>query len=334
MSDDNQNPDVNPDLNTDPEPNPSPDTDSGADPEPDKEKDGVDTILSDPGDDGATAPSVFPENWVEILSDGDEKRAKRLGRFKSPLGLVDWLFNMDKKVRSGQLKEDNPFPDDGTDEDKAAWRKNAGLPEAADGYEMPEGLVVGDEDQPHIGKFLGKMFDRNASPDLVKDAITVYYDIQDDIAAARQEEDLAIKTKGEDKLREELGPKYREFVNDIINFLDMAPPGKVVDGERQPGVKERLMGGRLSDSTPIMSDVETLRFLHYVATELNPAHTVVDPSSGNVLESVETEIATIKDLMRDKQSEYYKGPKAEGTQKRYRELIEAQAKIKGRTKKP
>jgi hypothetical protein len=55
-------------------------------------------------------------------------------------------------VSSGELKANVPFPEKGTDEEKAAWRKDAGIPDKPEAYDLKfeDGFVVGEDDKPMV----------------------------------------------------------------------------------------------------------------------------------------------------------------------------------------
>jgi hypothetical protein len=73
---------------------------------------------------------------------------------------------------------------------------------------------------------------------------------------------------------------------------------------------------------------DAMRFLLDMALEVNPATVLVPGAGDNLAGAITDELAELKTLMGNKNSEYWKGAKAEGHQKRYAELLEAQLKMK------
>ena len=86
------------------------------------------------------------------------------------------------------------------------------------------------------------------------------------------------------------------------------------------------MSARLADNTPVLSSPEIMQWLLNQALSANPTSTLV-PSGGSMAESLSVEIKTLEGMMGNKTSEYWKGPKAEDNQARYRKLIDARDKL-------
>ena len=72
------------------------------------------------------------------------------------------------------------------------------------------------------------------------------------------------------------------------------------------------------------SNAEALKFLADLALIQNPTTTLVPPG-GDLQGALSDELKELQDMMRNKTSEYWKGPKAEGNQARVRELNAALA---------
>jgi hypothetical protein len=238
---------------------------------------------------------------------------KRLQRYASPSAALDALFNAQAKIAQG-LKE--PLRADAPPEEVARWREDNGIPLEPSGYAMPEGVVLSETDKPLVDDFLKVAHDRNMSPDDVKAAVGWYMErqaAQVDAMTARDEEN---RMAAEDELRSEYGPAYRQEVKRAFDFLRNAPEG----------LGDAIMGGRLADGRLVGDAPEVIRWLNQMQRELNPVATVVPGAGTNAVQAMESEMANIKSLMGDRQSEYWKGPKAAGLQARYRELVSAQQK--------
>lgn len=272
------------------------------------------------GSSDAAKPSVstkgtfsWGEGWREHIAKGDEKTLNRLKRFQSPEDLWEMNRNLESKMSSGDLKPG--LPKDATPEQLAQWRKDNGIPEKPEGYDLTfdDGLVVGEEDKAIINGFLSKAHESNMAPSQVKEAVRWYYDEIERQAAARSEQDQAVLVQAQDELRGEWGSEYRMNVNLIHGLMDKSPDG----------LKEAFLGGRLADGTPIGSSVPMLKWLAHLARQDNPVATVVPAAGANQGQAIEDEVKSLESMMGNKFSEYWKGPKAEGMQKRYRELVEA-----------
>lgn len=321
----------------DPGKEPAPDP-KAADPAKDKEpaEDPSKTLASDPGSDDdpekQPTPATWPDDWRQRMaaatvgkSEGEEfdKELKRLNRFKSPDNVFKSLRAAEQKITSGELKSTDPFPEDGTDEEKAAWRKAQGVPETPDGYleSLPEGLVIGEHDKPMVESFVKDMHERNVSPEVVHAGLQWYYQEQERQLAERQDQDRQIRSESEDALRAEMGGDYRPNLQNMHSMLDTYAP---------EGLKERLFSARMADGTALGDDADFLRFMTATAREINPTATILPGHSGNKAQSIDEELSDLKSMMSDQRSEYWRGPKAEQHQKRYRELLEAKQRMGSR----
>ncbi len=208
---------------------------------------------------------LWPENWRTQLAGDDVKALKRLERFAAPTDIYRSYRALEQRLSTGELK--STLPKDATAEQKAAWRAESGIPETPDKYDLNlgDGLVVGENDKPMVEAFTKAAHEVDMHPTQVKRVLTWYYDFAEKQAAAQAAKDAAAVETGIETLRGEWGTEYKPNLNRITSLLDMAPAG----------VKDQMMGGRLADGTPFMSDPKTLEWLVSLARELNPASTVI-----------------------------------------------------------
>lgn len=282
----------------------------------------IDTALGAPSDKDIAAPVDWPADWQNKFAGEDEKDLKALSRFKSPVDIFKSWKQATQKISAGKLRA--PFPAEGSDDEKAAWRKDNGVPDKADAYlaDLPDGLVIGDDDKPGISLFAERMHARGADKGTVQEAIATYYEIQDQAIADRAVKDKQAKIATEEELRAELGAEYRPTMGAVANFLESAPEG----------VKDLWLNARLGDGTPLASHAPSLRALATWANEINPAGPVVPGSGTNSMQGLTDEIASIEGLMADRSSEYWVGPKAKAHKERYRVLVDARDKMNKRAK--
>ena len=258
-------------------------------------------------------PPAAGDDWREKYAAGDEKKLKRLQRYGSMTAALDALFNAQAKIAQG-IKE--PLKADAPPEELARWREDNGIPQTAEGYAMPDGVVIGENDKPVVDEFLKMAHDRNWQPDDVKAAIGWFTERQAAQADAQSAHDAEIRMANEEVLREEYGPKYMVEVKRGVDFLR----GAIGD------TADQLIGGRLADGTPVGNSPEMIRWLNSLARELQPISTVVPGAGTNAMQAVEAEMASLKKMMGDRSSDYWKGPTAAKNQARYRELVEATQK--------
>lgn len=257
------------------------------------------------------------EDWRIKLAGGDEKELKRLNRFASEADLYKAYRELEKKKSSGELK--TPFPKDGSNEEKALWRKENGLPESADKYDLTfeNGLVIGEEDKPMVDEFVAAMYEQNATNEQVKAGLGVYYSLLEKQKAAQAEADVDFKDASMEELREEWGGEFKKNVNAVAGLLESAPDS----------VKEIFDAARTADGKIVGNHPDVVKWLAGMAFEINPAATVMPGSINNPSSAIADEIAGIEKMIASRDPAYWNDPKK---QSRYQELLAAQEKISAR----
>lgn len=275
-----------------------------------------------PAGEGTGQQPTWPADWRTHLSAGDEKELKQLERYTSPKDIWAKARAMEKRLSSGELKAVTPFPEKGTPEQQNAWRAENGIPEAPEKYaiDLGEGVVLGDADKPIVDDFLKYMHAKNLPNSLANETMKWYMDFSERQAEARYEADLQAKQTFDDTMRPEWGNEYRTNMNAVGGILDLAPEG----------FRDRFMQGRMADGTPFGSDPDALRWLANLARQINPITTITPGAGANIEQAIGDEISKLEGMMGNKGSEYWRGENAEKNQARYRELIEARDRNKGR----
>ena len=265
-----------------------------------------------------TPASEAPNDWAAkrtAYANGDAKLLARLSRYSSEKDAIDALIAAQNKISSGGLKA--PLPENPTPEEVAAWRAENGIPLTPKDY----GVKVPDElDAARTEEFLSIAHELNMAPAQVEKLIGWQSEVNKKFMEQRAEQDEQAREQGTEELRTEWGSEYKLNVNLITGLLDGAPQG----------VKDQFMGGRLANGTLIANDPTTLRWLASLAREVNPTATVVPGSGVNAAQAIQSEMQNLKQMMADRNSEYWKGPKAETHQARFRELADVDAKINKR----
>lgn len=270
------------------------------------------------------APADWPEDWRGKLAGDDAKQKTQLERFASPADIYKSYRALQQKLSSGELK--STLPKDQTPEALSAWRKENGIPEKPEEYDLnlDNGLVVGEQDKPLVGEFINEMHAANASPTAVKSALSAYYKIVAKQQQEVQQADAEFRDSSETTLRDEWGGDFRRNVNMVAGLLAGAPED----------VRLKISAGRTPEGRKLGDDPGVMRWLANLSREVNPAATVVPGAGSNVGAQIDDEIASITKAMGDSNSEYWKGPKPDGKetkmQIRYRELVTARDKVKAR----
>jgi hypothetical protein len=284
------------------------------------------SILGTPPADGAAVdppaahPATWPADWRDQFAAGDPKVKAKLDRYTTPADLAKAYRSMEAKLSSGELKSTVPFPEKGTHAEQQAWRQAQGVPDRPEDYkiELKNGMVVGEADKPIVDEFTKRAHELNWTPKQVSDVLQFYYDRQDAQTQQLNELDAQRKLSAEDTLRAELGNEYRATVNMVNNYLSA-----------DPDFAERLLGGRLADGTRIADDPAFIKWMANQVREINPLAALV-PAGADQVRTVSDRKASLEAMMGDRNSEYWKGPKAEAMQAEYRAILEAQDRARGR----
>ena len=245
----------------------------------------------------------WPDDWRAKLSGGNADLDKRLGRYQSPKAIADALIAAQNKISSGEIK--GGLPKDATPEQLAAYRKDHGIPEKVDGYDLKD-VKFAETNKPIVDKLLAAAHETNQTPAQAKAMVLASEKIIEDMRAQRFEQDAQLKTTTEDALRAEWGDEYRRNINLLKNHIP-------------EGIADRLLSGRLADGNPIGSDPEVLKWLVAEALAKNPTGVIVPQGGSGAAASVETRMKEIEKVMRDNRKEYDKDEKM---QAEYRKLIE------------
>ena len=97
--------------------------------------------ITESGEEGAAPPATWPDDWRGRLAGKDADALKRLNRFQSPEGVYKSWRSLEQRLSAGEIK--SALPKDASDEQVAEWRKENGLPEKPDGYQLTR--VIGRE---------------------------------------------------------------------------------------------------------------------------------------------------------------------------------------------
>jgi hypothetical protein len=281
-----------------------------------------------PGDQGAGAAgdgkssdgsiqATWPADWRVQIAGGDEKLLKRAERYDSPKAIWNALVAAQNRISAGELRP--VLPKDAKPEEIAAWRKEMGVPEKADGYDLklPDGTVAGVDDKATMAGFLDVAHGLNLNSEQAR---TLLQWNKLDTARRREElmnSDAAFKQKSEDQLRADWGTEFRQNMNMIDALMASAPAE----------IGAQFMGARLADGRPLAADPVVLKWLNGLAREINPTATIVPAGGGDIASSIDAELAKISEFRKKDRKAYNND---EAMQKRERDLIDAKRKAEGK----
>lgn len=297
-----------------PEPgNPSSTPTSTPDQDPDP------TLLAGGGGDGDD-PEV---DWRVAMLGKDHEGLEQLNRFKSGQDFFKSFSEAQATIRSGAHKNQVELGENPTDEELATWRQENGIPGEAKGYleNLPDGLVLGEEDEAMVGSFLDSAHGMNMKPETVHAMLNWYTnDLIPQQEAAQAEADKVNRAAAVEELRGKWGGDYKSNLDAGLNFLNSTAP-TTEDGTSGA---ELILGARLADGSLAGDNPVFLEWLASVANEANPAGFVAPGSGLTQEQSIENEIGEIERLMRENPQAYYAD---DAKQARLRTLYDAKAKF-------
>lgn len=285
------------------------------------------------------APADWPEDWrdkiAEAIKPGDKKFRERLNRFNSPVDPAKSWVEAEAKISTGEAKK--ALPEGATAQEVEAWKKEQGLPLKADEYiekmELPKGVVFGEAEKPLVNSFAEAALQNHWDPKTYNQALAWWTAEQGKIQAAREAADDEFHQKSDDALRAEWGGEYRKNVNAVGNILSSLPDEMHIKNEKGEVVEVggHLLAARLPNGRLLGDHPAILKWLAHQARILNPTATLLPAGTGDPTGSIETEIQSIEKLMKDRTSEYWKGPKSGPMQQRYRDLLEGRERMSKRS---
>lgn len=254
------------------------------------------------------------EDWLDKMA-GDEKAKNILGRYASPKAVGEALVAAQKKISS--YKPQVELPQNPTEEDIKNYRKAYSIPEDPKGYDikLDNGLIIGEEDQVIVDKFLERAHARHAKPSEVKAVLQDYFETQH---AQTQEITKRLdsqRQEAEDELRAEWGGNYRQNANIINNFV----ANKF--GEQS----ENILNAVLADGTLLKNNPKVIRQFLSLAQEVDPVATI--GRAGMDANSIDQEIAEIEKVMKQDNRAYFND---KSMVKKYEDLITARDRMKSR----
>ncbi len=257
--------------------------------------------------DTATATKGYwPDDWQKRIAGDDEKELKQIARYTSPAEVWKKARALEQRLSSGELKP--ILPKDAKPEEITAWRKDNGIPEKPDGYELKD-ITIPEGDKPLIDAFLANAHANHFTPDQAKAAVKSYYDIQTKNEEAVQVRDEQQRTTTLDALNAEWGRDFRRNVGMVEGLLAKFPES----------VRDALKSARLPDGTALFNNSDALKGFAALALEMNPAGIYAPAGGGDLSKTAIDEYKDIQKTMREDRTGYNKD---KGKQDRMVQLIE------------
>ena len=281
------------------------------------------TIVTEPAGDvtppaaDATPPAAWfdsaPEDWRQQLAGEDEKRLNQLSRITDVKSFAESYFNAQDKIRSGETS--NGLPDNPTDEQMNAYREANNIPATVEDYSLAldEGLVLGEADERIMGDVYKVAHENNVSNDVVSQLTNAMLKGRDQEEHAIQQQDGLDLQTADRQMRDTWGQDYEMNKNLIRGVLNGLPET----------VKDEFASARLANGQAVFNSPEMMNFFADAARAMNPSATVVPAGTGNPMQAIEGRKAELEARMSS--PEWFKDNAA---QKEYRDLLEAQERMK------
>lgn len=252
-------------------------------------------------------------DWRAPIAGDDGKFLSTLQRYNAPADLGNAFREQRQTISAGQMQK--PLGENATDEDVAAFREANGIPAEAVGYleNLPDGLVIGDDDKEIFTDFMGALHAQNAPPAVAHEVINWYNKFAEKQQDDQADLDNTQSTEANDQLRSEWGSDYRANIN-LVNGLISSTFGKES--------AEQLLNGRYQDGKAFMNDPAVLKGLAVIARKLNPIMEL-EASGTDHETTLNDEITDLEKYMREKRTEYNADEKA---QLRLRQLYDIRIK--------
>ena len=232
-----------------------------------------------------TPTEWYTEDWRQKMAGDDEKALAQLGRYKTPGDVWNKARALEQRITSGELKDMSPFPGEGTDDEKSAWRTSNNVPEAYDKYELKQDLD--DDAKATLDSFLQHAYANNYNTDMVNGMVDYFIAKYDGDVKSNTDADGERKTTTEDALRAEWAGDYRGHMNRIDGLLDMVAEGKGTE----------VLEARMADGSMLRDSPEAMNFLLEAALAVNPATALAPSGEMGSLDSIQDEMADIRSKM-------------------------------------
>lgn len=262
-----------------------------------------------------TVQADWPTDWQDKMAGGNAEVLKIIKRYSSPANAAAALAAAQQKIRSGKVTE--PLTADATPEQVAEYRKATGVPETAEGYKLPEGIVPDEGTKTYLKSFYEEMHAAHVPQGVVEKALGAYFKNVEAAASKQAEDDLAFHQTSDMSIRKEWGPSYKGNINAIMAMLATHPKE----------VQDNILNARLGNGQKLASDPATLRAFLSMAKDINPAAMVI-PGGIEAGKGIDDRLAEINGQMKTMGQAKWHAKGNEGLRTEHLQLIEAQQKMK------
>ena len=232
------------------------------------------------GDDTVSGASF---DWRKEIAGDNAKALKNLERFGSANDFYNSYQEAQNRIREGFKPPE--LPKDATEEQVKEYRTAIGVPEQITDYaiNLPEGMVMGDEDKPLWDTFLQSANKYNLTQSELDKVAPAYYELEQQIRLEQDKHVKEVYRENDKVLRTEWASDYDANININENFLTK------MGGDE---LKEAIMYGSTADGTPLSNHPTVAKFLNQVARQTGFSDGLAYDNEGNA-QSVDDEIKEI-----------------------------------------
>jgi hypothetical protein len=270
---------------------------------------------------------VLAKDYDKELKKRTDAINSRLSRYKSEQDYMDARWALEERVSAGEFKA-TKLPENATPAEVTAWRKDNGIPEKAEAYDIPKvaGHQWTEADKPVVDKFKAVFHKANVPQSAVNDIMTAYAMELQEAMTAREEAFATLDKEDRVHVEETLradpdigNAEYRPTITLINRMLK--------DAESFPelanGLGDKLAQARDADGHRLINDPAMLKLLRKMAMD---AYGEGAMPSSDVSTARSSRKAEIEKQMNTDMNEYYR----QGMDKEYMEIIEAEQAGSGR----
>lgn len=257
---------------------------------------------------------ALPETATDEDKAEHDKLLKRLRRFNTPADAARALREQDKLISSGALKK--ALPKNPTAEQLADWRKDHGIPEKADGYDLglAKDVELNDLDREMLADWAAQAHAVNATPEAVQAGAKAYVAMRAKVAEQIQQRNNEARDESMRVLAQEWGADYKANVAGVNSMLAAAESSAV----------QSLLDLRTSDGVQAMNNPAIMGWLSEMARTLGYTGHTLTPAGADLGKSITDELEGMKKRMRTEPDEWYRDKKA---QERFQQLVESQRRL-------
>ena len=269
----------------------------------------------------AQGESEQSQDWRDRWAGDDEKFRKHLDIFSTEADAAKSYMEL-RKLNS-KKREIPTLGEDATEEQVAQYRKDMGVPDSHEGYEIT--AEFSDADKPLVDMYLQEMNLDHATPAEANKALNAYSRIQQRIQEQVQQSTREALQQQEKELRVKFGGDYENNLNLNRNFLikDMGSDAAALlfGGELSDGRK--VGGGMDADGNPLKFHPELHSLFNRIARDEGFGDTT-PYGNEQAANRIEQDIAKIENVMRNDENRYWKDEKM---QAEYADLLKKRKRM-------